>query len=102
MELRDLIVTPIVVMLVYVGAYVARPYVSNSVTRRYFFPALTVRIFGVLGLGFLYQFYYGGGDTFNYHTFGSRIIWEAILNNPSEGVKLMFTAGEDPLIAYRY
>jgi hypothetical protein len=102
MELKDLIVTPLVVMLVYVVAYVVRPYVTNQSTRRYFFPALTVRIIGALALGFLYQFYYGGGDTFNYHTHGSRIIWEAILNNPPEGLKLMFTAGEDPLIAYRY
>lgn len=102
MELRDFIVTPIVILLVYAVAYVVRPYVTTELTRRYFFPALTLRILGALLLGFLYQFYYGGGDTFNYHTYGSRIIWQAIMENPAEGMKLMFASGEDALIAFKY
>lgn len=102
MELRDFIVTPIIILLVYAVAYVVRPYVTTELTRRYFLPALTVRILGALLLGILYQFYYSGGDTFNYHTYGSRIIWEAIMEDPSEGLKLMFTSGEDALIAYKY
>lgn len=102
MELRDFIVTPIVILLVYVVAYVVRPYVTDSVTRKYFLPALSVRIFGALLLGILYQFYYSGGDTFNYHTHGSRVIWEAIMENPSEGLQLMFASGEDALIAFKY
>lgn len=102
MELRDFIVTPLVIVLVYVTAYVVRPYVTNDLTRRYFLPALTVRILGALFLGIIYQFYYSGGDTFNYHTHGSRVIWEAIVNDPSEGMKLMMVSGEDQWIAYKY
>lgn len=102
MELRDFIVTPIVIILIYVVAYVVRPYVTTEITRRYFLPALTVRIFGALLLGILYQFYYGGGDTFNYHTLGSRVIWEALWKNPSEGFNLLFSSGEDPLLAFEY
>ena len=102
MELRDFIVTPLVIVLDYVTAYVVRPYVTNDLTRRYFLPALTVRILGALFLGIIYQFYYSGGDTFNYHTHGSRVIWEAIVNDPSEGMKLMMVSGEDQWIAYKY
>lgn len=102
MELRDFIVTPILIILIYVVAYIVRPYVTTTVTRRYFLPALTVRIFGALLLGVLYQFYYGGGDTFNYHTLGSRVIWEAIMKNPSDGFSLLFSSGEDPLLAFGY
>lgn len=102
MELRDFIVTPIIILLVYVVAYVVRPYVTNDLNRRYFLPALTARICGAVLLGILYQFYYGGGDTFNYHTHGSRIIWETFINDPAEGIKLVFTSGGDPLTAYRY
>lgn len=94
MELRDLIVTPIVIFLVYVAAYLIRPHVTDSVNRKYFFPALTVRIFGALALGFLYQFYYNGGDTFNYHTHGSRHIWNAFMDDPEIGLKLLFADGE--------
>jgi hypothetical protein len=102
MELRDFIVTPIIILLVYAVAYVVRPYVTTNLTRKYFLPALTVRIFGALFLGILYQFYYSGGDTFNYHTHGSRIIWEAIMKNPAEGLKLMFSSGEDALLSFKY
>jgi hypothetical protein len=101
-ELRDLIVTPIVIFLVYVGAYLVRPYVTDEVNRRYFLPALTVRIIGALAVGFLYQFYYGGGDTFNYHTHGSRHIWEAFVDDPTKGFKLLFSDGTDQVGVYRY
>jgi hypothetical protein len=102
MELRDFIVTPLIILLVYAVAYVVRPYVTTDLTRRYFFPALTARIFGSLFLGLLYQFYYSGGDTFNYHTHGSRVIWEAIIDDPVQGFKLLASSGEDPLMAFQY
>lgn len=103
MELRDFLVTPIVLLLIYIVAYVVRPYVTDGLTRKYFIPALTVRLAGALLLGIIYQFYYSGGDTFNYHTHGSRIIWEAFLNNPSDGFALLFSSvGDQNHIAYRY
>ncbi len=81
-------------MLVYVGAYIVRPWVTDEVNRKYFLPALTVRIIGAIALGFLYQFYYEGGDTFNFHTHGSRLIWEAFCESPLVGLKLLFSQGE--------
>lgn len=78
----------------YAIAYMVRPWVTDDVNRRYFFPALTVRVFGALAVGFLYQFYYDGGDTFAYHTHGSRPLWEAIIDSPLDGVSLLFVNGE--------
>ena len=100
MELRDLIVTPIIIFLIYGMAYMLRPMLSNSVTRGYYFPALTVKIIGSLAVGFIYQFYYGGGDTFNFHTYGSRIVWEAFMNNPVDGLKLIFNSSDPELYNY--
>jgi hypothetical protein len=94
MELRDFIVTPIILILVYAGAYLVRPHVTDSVTRVYFFPALTLKLAAAISLGLLYQFYYGGGDTFNFHTIGSRIVWEAFMDSPDKGLKLLFSKGE--------
>ncbi|MCB0491842.1 MAG: hypothetical protein KDC93_05440 [Cyclobacteriaceae bacterium] len=102
MELRDLIVTPIIIFLVYAGAYWIRPRVTDSVNRRYFIPALTVRIIGALAVGFLYQFYYGGGDTFNFHTHGSRHVWEAFIENPIIGIKLLLSDGTYSSGTYNY
>ncbi|MBS1681413.1 MAG: hypothetical protein JST48_06855 [Bacteroidetes bacterium] len=90
MELRDLIFTPLVIVLVYLAAYILRPRITNEFTRRYFFPALTVRIIGALSVGFIYQFYYPGGDTFTYHKLGSRVLWEAFMKSPSIGIDLFF------------
>jgi hypothetical protein len=94
MELRDFIVTPFVIFFVYTGAYIIRDRVTDPVTRKYYFPALSLKIFGALALGFVYQFYYNGGDTFAYHTHGSRHIWEAFMETPERGFKLLFSDGK--------
>jgi len=80
--------------MVYAIAYVIRPFVTDEVNRRYFFPALTVRILAAVAVGFLYQFYYDGGDTFAYHTHGSRPLWEAMMESPGNGFRLLFLNGE--------
>ena len=102
MELRDLIVTPIIIFLVYAGAYWIRPYVTDAINRKYFIPALTVRIIGALAVGFLYQFYYDGGDTFNFHTHGSRHVWEAFMDSPLTGFKLIFSSGQYDGDVFKY
>jgi hypothetical protein len=70
-----------------------RPYLTDEVTRKYFYPAMLLKMFGALALGFIYQFYYSGGDTFNYHTIGSRVIWEAFTESPLAAISLLFSDG---------
>jgi hypothetical protein len=89
-DLRDLIVTPLFILLILGAAYFIRPYVCNAFNYRFFLPALGVKIFSAIALGLLYQFYYNGGDTFNYHTHGSRVIWEIFTKNPLDGLSLIF------------
>ena len=101
MELRDFVVTPIIILVVYTGAYLLRPYATDSTNRRYFMPALTVRLVGALTLGLIYQIYYKGGDTFNYSQ-GSRIIWDAFIDNPLKGVRLIFGSIEGHYDLYQY
>lgn len=79
-----------------------RPLATDAVNRKYFFPALTVRIIGALAVGFIYQFYYGGGDTFAYHTHGSRHIWEAFMDTPAKGIQLLFSNGEHQGNTFEY
>ncbi len=94
MEIKDLLITPLWLVIIYILAFIIRPFVTDRVNRKYFIPGLTLKIIGAISLGLIYQFYYGGGDTFNYFTFGSKYIWEALLNNPLTGIKLLF-AGKD-------
>ncbi|MCG8385284.1 MAG: hypothetical protein MJA30_07075 [Cytophagales bacterium] len=94
MELKDLVITPLILLIVYFLAFFFQAKVVDSTTRRYFIPALTVKIIGAMAVGIIYQFYYDGGDTFAFHTHGSRIIWEAFINDPVKGLDLFLANGE--------
>ena len=102
MELRDLIVTPVVAILFFLVAYLIRPYVTDTVNRKYFLPALGVKVIGAIALGIIYQFYYSGGDTYNYHTHGSRHIWEALVDSPATGLDMMLSGGKHEGSFYKY
>lgn len=94
MEIKDLFVTPIFLVLIYIAAFLIRPIVTDSTNKKYFIPGLTVKIIGAIAVGLIYQFYYGGGDTFTYFNLGSKYIWEAFNDSPDLAIKLIF-AGAD-------
>jgi len=96
MELRDLFLTPLYLLLLYGIAYAVRRRVTNTFTRKYFIPALTVKFVGAIALGLIYQFYYSGGDTYNYYDH-TKITYHAFTDSPLLGLKLLFANGEyDP------
>ncbi len=94
MEIKDFFITPLVLSVIYAAAYLIRPLVTEASTKRYFIPGLTIKIIGAIAVGLIYQFYYGGGDTFTYFTYGSKYIWEAFRDSPIVAFKLIF-AGAD-------
>ncbi len=102
MEIKDLLVTPIWLLIIYAGAYVIRRRLSDPVTRKYFIPSLTVRLIGAIGVGLIYQYYYDGGDTFNFFTHGSKYIWEAWKDSPIKAIKLIFADGQHHADTYVY
>ncbi|QMU27574.1 hypothetical protein [Adhaeribacter radiodurans] len=81
----------------YAIAYWVRPLFTNRFTEKYFVPALTVKFIGAIGLGIIYQYYYGGGrpsgDTFNYYN-QSKVIYEAFDYSFKAGLKLLLANGE--------
>lgn len=84
------------------AAFMVRPWLTDEINRKYFLPALTIRILGALALGFIYQFYYDGGDTYSYHTGGSRHMWEAFMDSPIKGIEMMFSGGVHHGSFYKY
>ena len=93
MELRDLLLTPLYLGLFALMALLLRPLVTDQNTRPYFLPGLGVKIIGALAVGFIYQFYYSGGDTFNYYHDAS-LVWEAFLDSPYKAFLLITENGE--------
>ena len=102
MEIKDLFVTPVLLILIYAIAGFIRPFVTDKQNRRYFLPGLTVKIIGAISVGLIYQFYYGGGDTFTYFNLGSKYIWEAFKDSPILAFKLIFAGKEYATDTFQY
>lgn len=92
MELKDLYITPLYLAIIYGIAYGMRDSVTNVYTRRYFIPALTVKIVGAIALGILYNTLYGG-DTNAYYS-EAGIVYRAFGDSFSAGWELVTTRGE--------
>lgn len=101
MELKDLFLTPLYLGLFYGLAFALRKRFTNPLTKKYFIPALSVKFLGAIGVGLIYQFYYGGGDTFNYYNH-VKVVYQAFLDSPTIGIKLLFSQGEFDPITSKY
>jgi len=64
MVLRDLIITPVLIIVILVIAFFIRERFSDKVIKKYFIPGLSIKILGAVAIGFVYQYYYGGGGYF--------------------------------------
>lgn len=96
MEIRDILLTPFYLIIIYLLAFHLKSKVTNRYTKKYFIPALTLKLIGAITLGLIYTFYYSGGDTFNYYKQG-KVIYSAFLDSPITGFKLLLNPGEfDP------
>jgi len=93
MDIKDLIVTPLVLILIILMAYILRPYFTNAQTKKFFISALVFKMIGAISIGLIYQFYYDrGGDTFAYYN-QSKQIHAAFYENPITGMKLLLNSG---------
>ena len=88
--ISDYLLLPIYLVIIYVIAnnFKNRHYPPGHPWRKYFMPALNVKIYGAIFIGLVYQYYYGGGDTANYFK-QSVVINEAFLDNPYKGIMLI-------------
>lgn len=89
MDIKDLVVTPIFLFLLTFLFFKLKPILTNADTEKFYFSALFLRFFGALFLGVIYQFYYGGGDTFNFFYQGT-VLYETLIENPRVGLRMMF------------
>ena len=66
--ITDFILLPIYLFIVFIFAahFRNKYYPKDHPLRRFFMPAFTLKIFGAILLGIIYQYYYKGGDTLNY------------------------------------
>lgn len=88
--LMDYLLLPFYLVVIFVIAnnFKNKHYPPGHPWRRYFMPALNVKIIGAIFIGFIYQYYYGGGDT-AYYFYQSKIVNEAIAEDPIKGFTLL-------------
>lgn len=74
--------------------YRDKQYPPGHPLRKYYLPGLYVKFGGAIFIALIYQYYYKGGDTFNYFT-DSKIINSSLHNSFSTWVKLMLGVSPD-------
>jgi hypothetical protein len=100
MELKDLYITPFYLAIIYLIAFSLRSSVTNVYTKKYFIPALSVKLLGAIALGILYHTLYGGDTNTYYHEAG--IVYNAFFDSFAAGLELVTTAGDNTPAISKY
>ncbi|MCW3076758.1 MAG: hypothetical protein JWO32_1367 [Bacteroidetes bacterium] len=91
MDIFDILLPPLYLMLVLMIAY---KYSANKLrynkNYKYFLPGLIVKICGAILLGFVYFYYYEGGDTINYYNTATTLV-NVLYDKPSDFFYLYFS-----------
>src|SRR5436309_338124 len=68
LTLWDLILTPLYLLILsfFARRHRDKKYPVGHPLRKYYLPGLYIKFGGVIFIALIYQYYYGGGDTFNY------------------------------------
>ncbi len=88
--LFDYLLLPLYLWLIFKIAYYYRDkyYPKDHPYQPYFIPALSVKIGGAIFIGLIYNYYYDGGDTFNFF-YHSQVINSTFLQSPQSWFMLI-------------
>jgi len=102
LEVKDLIYTPFFIGFVYflANTFKAKMLGYNSPLKKYFIPALSIKMIGAVASGLVYQFYYHGGDTMDFYTSASYI-YGLLFEKPMDAIGLLHSTPvwDDPSLA---
>jgi hypothetical protein len=88
MDFKDALLTPLYLVFIFLAVVLFARREKDVRLRKYFLWGFILKIIGSLSLGLIYQFYYSGGDTYNYYN-DSKVVWDAFLENPLKGFELI-------------
>lgn len=103
MNTEDLLLIPLYGTLILIISYIIRELFYRKYTyKRYFLSGLIVKLIGALLFAAVYQFYYQGGDTIEYHRAGN-IMYRAFVADHEVGWELLtLPVGEITIRNVRY
>ncbi|HRH67205.1 MAG TPA: hypothetical protein PLU53_12960 [Bacteroidia bacterium] len=86
----DLIVAPIyLVIFFFVAHRIRSKHIEKNPSYRYYVPGLMVKMIGAIAVCLVYVYYYGGGDTINYHI-DCVAISKLFLKDPWQAIRFTF------------
>lgn len=96
LSIWDLVLTPIYLgILIFIAKrYRDKNYPVGHPLRPYYLAGLYVKFGGAILIGLIYQYYYGGGDTFNYFHYG-QVINSSLHDSFDTWVKLLLRVSPD-------
>jgi len=98
--IKDFLIAPIFLMLIYVWAKRRMGKMEDRELRKYFSWGLWLKVFGAIALGFIYQYYYGAGDTFSYYS-GAQAFTKYFLQDPLGALQFV-VSGNDMFFLMEY
>ncbi|MCS7076915.1 MAG: hypothetical protein NZ455_09420 [Bacteroidia bacterium] len=84
---HDWIYTAITVFVIYAIADWFKYKYYNAFEREYFFRALTIKLVSGISVGIIYQYFYGGGDTYIYHI-TTNDFYDIFIDYPDIGLEI--------------
>ncbi|HKO80695.1 MAG TPA: hypothetical protein VJU78_09875 [Chitinophagaceae bacterium] len=77
--------------------------IHNPAIKKYFIPAFVVKVVGAMGIGMVYQYFYGFGDTFGYYNMGKFFL--QAYNDGQASFREIFFTGDNEFygnLGYQY
>ncbi len=92
----DLVLTPIYlgILIYFAKRYRDKKYPKGNVLRRYYLPGLLAKFCGAIIIALIYEYYYQGGDTYNYFAH-SKIINSSFSDSFETWVQLIFRSSPE-------
>jgi len=85
-----------IIIFLTIGVIIRNSYYKNHQGRKYFLPALLLKIIGGVVICLIYNYYYVGGDTNAYFN-DARLLNKILFHDPLTAMKLFFS-GQDKLL----
>jgi hypothetical protein len=90
MDVYDLILSPVYLIII---LFIAHKFTIKRLRKekvyKHFLPGLIAKLGGAVALGLIYFFYYGGGDTVNYHYTACALV-DVLIDSPPDFFYLYF------------
>lgn len=93
--INDLLLTPLYILIIAFFISLIKAKIKDKELKKYFVRGITIKIVAALIFSLVYAFLYGG-DTYGYWMHGG-LIYDAFIDSPLVGFKLLFSHGQfDP------